>query len=143
MTSRLSHPTRTGLGALLLAIFLLPCLTPRATADELRTDWVDADATWLLHIDVERLVDSALGSMGVGLPSAIAAALVRPDRQVLTVSGDGGFLMNVQELETAVRLDLDLVVMILNDSGLGMIRMKQHRDGYTQSNVDFGNPDFA
>lgn len=89
------------------------------------------------------VVDSALGSMGTGLPAAIAAALVHPDRQVLAVTGDGGFLMNVQELETAVRLDLDLVLMILNDNGLGMIRMKQQRDGYHQFNVDFGNPDFA
>lgn len=50
--------------------------------------------------------------------------------------------MNVQELETAVRLELNLVVMILNDGGLGMIRMKQAREGYQPFNVDFGNPDF-
>jgi len=89
------------------------------------------------------LVDSALGSMGPALPAAIAAALVHPDRQVLAVAGDGGFLMNAQELETAVRLKLNLVVMILNDGGLGMIRMKQMKDGFGQFNVDFGNPDFV
>ncbi len=89
------------------------------------------------------IVDTALGSMGPALPAAIAAALVHPDRQILAVAGDGGFLMNAQELETAVRLELNLVVMILNDSGLGMIRMKQKREAYHQFNVDFGNPDFA
>ena len=81
--------------------------------------------------------------MGPALPAAIAAALVHPDRQVLAVAGDGGFLMNAQELETAVRLELNLVVMILNDGGLGMIRMKQMRDKYQRFDVDFGNPDFA
>lgn len=89
------------------------------------------------------IVDTALGSMGIGLPSAIAAALIEPDRQVVAVVGDGGFLMNVQELETAVRLGLNLAVVILNDSGLGMIRMKQRADGYEPFNVDFGNPDFS
>ncbi len=89
------------------------------------------------------LVDTALGSMGPALPAAIAAALIHPDRQVLAVAGDGGFLMNAQELETAVRLELNLVVMILNDGGLGMIRLKQMRDGHQPFNVDFGNPDFA
>ena len=89
------------------------------------------------------LVDTALGSMGPALPAAIAAALIHPDRQVLAIAGDGGFLMNVQELETAVRLELNLVVMILNDGGLGMIRMKQMREGYQPFNVDFGNPDFV
>lgn len=89
------------------------------------------------------IVDTALGSMGTGLPAAIAAALVEPDRQVVAVVGDGGFLMNVQELETAVRLRLNLAVVILNDSGLGMIRMKQKADGYQAFNVDFDNPDFS
>ena len=96
-----------------------------------------------IHTQRTHVVDSALGSMGPSLSAAIAGGLVHPDRQVLAVTGDGGFLMNVQELETAVRLGLDLVVMILNDSGLGMIRMKQRRDGYHQSNVDCGNPNFA
>jgi len=89
------------------------------------------------------LVDSALGSMGTGLPAAIAAALVHPGRQILAVVGDGGFLMNAQELETAVRQRLNLVVMVLNDGGLGMIRMKQASDGYATFDVDFGNPDLA
>ncbi len=60
--------------------------------------------------------------MGAGLPSAIAAKLLHPDRMVLAVCGDGGFMMNSQELETAVRLNLDLVVLIIEDSAYGMIR---------------------
>ena len=89
------------------------------------------------------LVDSALGSMGPALPAAIAAALACPGRSVLAVAGDGGFMMNAQELETARRLGLDLAVMILNDNGLGMIRMKQTMDGNVPLAVDFGNPDFV
>ncbi len=68
------------------------------------------------------LLDNALATMGAGLPSAIAAKLVHPDRKVVAVCGDGGFMMNSQELETAVRLGLDLVVVVLNDSGYGMIK---------------------
>jgi acetolactate synthase-1/2/3 large subunit len=89
------------------------------------------------------LSDHALGSMGIGLPAAIAAKLVHPERKVVVVSGDGGFMMNSQELETAVRLGLDLIVVIFNDDGLGMIRLKQMADGYGQYGVDFKNPDFV
>ena len=89
------------------------------------------------------LVDSALGSMGPALPAAISAGLAHPERPILAVAGDGGFMMNAQELETAHRLDLNIVVLILNDNGLGMIRMKQAMDGNLPLSVDFGNPDFA
>ncbi len=89
------------------------------------------------------IVDSALGSMGPALPAAIAAALVHPARQVLAVAGDGGFVMNAQELETAVRLGLNLVALVLNDDGFGMIRMKQVAGGQPPFQVDFGNPDFC
>ena len=88
------------------------------------------------------LIDNALGSMGSGLPAAIACKLVHPDRKVMAVCGDGGFMMNSQELETAIRLNLDLIVVILNDNGLGMIRLKQMRDGHQPLGVDFSNPDF-
>ncbi len=73
--------------------------------------------------------DIALASMGAGLPSAMAAKMVYPDRRVLAVCGDGGFMMNSQDLETAVRLGLDLVVLVLNDSSYGMIRWKQAEMG--------------
>jgi len=89
------------------------------------------------------LIDHALGSMGISLPAAIAAKLVYPDRKVVVVTGDGGFMMNSQELETAIRLGLDLIVVIFNDSGLGMIELKQMADGYGKIGVGFNNPDFA
>lgn len=89
------------------------------------------------------LIDHALGSMGISLPAAIAAKLVYPERRVVVFTGDGGFMMNSQELETAVRLDLDLIVIIFNDDGLGMIRLKQMAEGYGSFGVDFSNPDFV
>jgi len=89
------------------------------------------------------LIDHALGSMGISLPAAIAAKLVHPDRQVVVLTGDGGFMMNSQELETAVRLNLDLIVVIFNDTGLGMIRMKQKANQQGHFGVEFGNPDFV
>jgi acetolactate synthase I/II/III large subunit len=81
--------------------------------------------------------------MGAGLPSAIAAKLLNPHRRVLAVCGDGGFMMNSQELETAVRLRLDLVVLIIDDSAYGMIRWKQAVDGYADFGMTFDNPDFV
>lgn len=89
------------------------------------------------------LLDNALATMGAGLPSAIAAALIHPDRRVLAVCGDGGFMMNSQELETAVRLKLNLVVLVLEDHAYGMIRWKQQVDGFADFGLDFGNPDFV
>jgi len=89
------------------------------------------------------LLDNALASMGAGFPSAMAAKLLHPDRKVVSVNGDGGFMMNSQEMETAVRLKLDLVVIILNDSAYGMIKWKQQADGFENFGLDFGNPDFV
>ncbi len=89
------------------------------------------------------LLDNALATMGAGLPSAIMAAVLNPKRRVLAVCGDGGFMMNSQELETAVRLGLDLVVLIVQDNAYGMIRWKQATDGYPDFGMTFGNPDFV
>jgi acetolactate synthase-1/2/3 large subunit len=89
------------------------------------------------------LLDNALATMGAGLPSAMMAAMLHPRRRVLAVCGDGGFMMNSQELETAVRLGLDLVVLILQDNAYGMIRWKQAADGYPDFGMTFGNPDFV
>ena len=89
------------------------------------------------------LLDNALATMGAGLPSAMAAKLVNPERKVLAVCGDGGFMMNSQELETAVRLRLDLVVLIIVDSAYGMIRWKQAVDRFADFGMTFGNPDFV
>lgn len=89
------------------------------------------------------LLDNALATMGAGLPSAIAAKLVHPERRVLAVCGDGGFMMNSQEMETAVRLGLDLVVLIIEDSAYGMIRWKQAVDHFPDFGMTFSNPDFV
>ncbi|MGM0481776.1 MAG: acetolactate synthase large subunit [Pseudomonadota bacterium] len=88
------------------------------------------------------LLDNALATMGAGLPSAMAAKLVFPDKKVVAVCGDGGFMMNSQELETAVRMGLDLVVLIVNDSAYGMIKWKQEQLQLSDFGLDFDNPDF-
>lgn len=95
------------------------------------------------HVANSLLLDNALATMGAGLPSAIAAKLLNPERKVLAVCGDGGFMMNSQELETAVRLKLDLVVLIIVDSAYGMIRWKQAVDRFPDYGMTFGNPDFV
>lgn len=89
------------------------------------------------------LLDNALASMGAGLPVAMGARLVHPERKVLAVCGDGGFMMNSQELETAVRLGMNLVVLILRDDAYGMIRWKQKDMQLPDFGMDFGNPDFV
>ncbi len=95
------------------------------------------------HVANTLLLDNALATMGAGLPSAIMAALLNPRRRVLAVCGDGGFMMNSQELETAVRLGLDIVVLIVEDHSFGMIRWKQAVDGYPDFGMTFGNPNFV
>lgn len=89
------------------------------------------------------LLDNALATMGAGLPSAMAAKQLYPDRKVVSVNGDGGFLMNSQELETAVRMNLDLVVIVLTDNAYGMIKWKQEGVGFDNFGLDFNNPDLV
>jgi len=89
------------------------------------------------------LLDNALASMGAGLPSAIAARIVHPKREILAICGDGGFMMNSQEMETVVRLGLDLVVIVLKDNAYGMIKWKQTNMGFSNFGLDIGNPDFV
>jgi acetolactate synthase-1/2/3 large subunit len=89
------------------------------------------------------LLDNALATMGAGLPSAMMAALLNPDKRVLAVCGDGGFMMNAQELETAIRLQLNLVILILEDHAYGMIRWKQAVDGFPDYGMTFQNPEFV
>lgn len=89
------------------------------------------------------LLDNALATMGAGLPSAIASKLVFPDAKVMAICGDGGFMMNSQELETAVRLKLDLVILVLRDDAYGMIKWKQANMQLEEFGLDFGNPDFV
>ncbi|WP_229726969.1 acetolactate synthase large subunit [Sphingomonas alpina] len=89
------------------------------------------------------LLDNALATMGAGLPSAMASAMVYPERKIMAICGDGGFMMNSQEMETAVRLKLNLTVLILNDGGYGMIRWKQANMGFADFGLTYGNPDFV
>jgi acetolactate synthase-1/2/3 large subunit len=95
------------------------------------------------HIANTILLDNALASMGAGLPSSIAAAILYPARRVTAICGDGGFLMNSQELETAIRLSLNLVVVIVEDHGYGMVRWKQEAYGFPEFGLSFGNPNFV
>ncbi|MCB1600755.1 MAG: acetolactate synthase large subunit [Lysobacterales bacterium] len=89
------------------------------------------------------LLDNALATMGAGLPSAMAAKMVYPDRNVVAVCGDGGFMMNSQEIETAVRLNLNIVVIIISDNAFGMIKWKQSGMGFENFGMDMNNPDFV
>ncbi len=95
------------------------------------------------HIANTLLLDNALATMGAGLPSAMMASMLHPDKRVLAVCGDGGFMMNAQELETAIRLGLNLVVLILEDHAYGMIRWKQAVDHFPDYGMTFQNPDFV
>jgi acetolactate synthase I/II/III large subunit len=81
--------------------------------------------------------------MGIAPPGAAAAKLLLPHRKVVAVTGDGGFLMNSQELETAVRLRLSVVTLICNDGGYGLIGWKQQARFGREAFVKFSNPDFA
>jgi len=89
------------------------------------------------------LLDNALATMGAGLPSAMASAMVYPDRKVMAICGDGGFMMNSQEMETAVRLGLNITCIVLNDSSYGMIRWKQANMGFEDWGLTYNNPDFV
>ncbi|MEM7509135.1 MAG: acetolactate synthase large subunit [Pseudomonadota bacterium] len=89
------------------------------------------------------LLDNALATMGAGLPSGMMASMLYPDRKVLSICGDGGFMMNSQELETAVRLGLNMACLILNDNSYGMIRWKQANMGFKDWGLEYNNPDFV
>ena len=88
------------------------------------------------------LLDNALASMGAGLSTALTAKMLNPHRKVLAVVGDGGFMMNAQELETAIRYNIPVVVLILNDNAFGFIKWEQQAKGFTNFGLDVGNPDF-
>jgi acetolactate synthase-1/2/3 large subunit len=89
------------------------------------------------------LLDNALATMGAGLPSAMEAARLFPDKRVMAVCGDGGFMMNSQEMETAMRMGINLVVLIINDNSYGMIRWKQADMGFEDFGLQYNNPDFV
>jgi len=88
------------------------------------------------------LIPNGFCSMGFALPGAISAALVHPERRILAICGDGGFLMNVQEMETARRLGSNIVVMVWEDGGFGLISWKQETEFGKHTDLSFGNPDW-
>jgi len=89
------------------------------------------------------IITNGFCSMGFALPGAIAAQLARPKQKVVAMCGDGGFLMNLQELETAVRLRLPLIIIVWCDSDLGMISLKQIDEFGKSAFTKFNNPDFV
>lgn len=89
------------------------------------------------------IISNGFAAMGIAIPGAIAAKLVHPDKKVVAVTGDGGFMMNCQELETALRAKTPFVTLIFNDNGYGLIGWKQMNQFGETSFVDFGNPDFV
>jgi TPP-dependent trihydroxycyclohexane-1,2-dione (THcHDO) dehydratase len=88
-------------------------------------------------------LDLAQAAHGAGLPSEMMTALLYPKRRVLVGAGDGGLMINNQELETARRMNLNLVVLIMEDQAYGMIPWKQADDGFADWGLTFGNPDFV
>ncbi|HUG06191.1 MAG TPA: thiamine pyrophosphate-dependent enzyme, partial [Candidatus Limnocylindria bacterium] len=116
--------------------------------DDIVVSDVGAHKVWLARLfPTERpntvVISNGLASMGIALPGAIAAKLVHPERRVIAFSGDGGFLMNVQELETAKRLGTAIVAVVLVDERLGIIEVNEkHQFGRTFA-TEFGNPDFV
>mmetsp|Transcript_15183 Transcript_15183/g.18417 ORF Transcript_15183/g.18417 Transcript_15183/m.18417 type:complete len:565 (-) Transcript_15183:1605-3299(-) len=95
------------------------------------------------HFPNTILLDNALATMGAGLPNAIAAKILYPEKKILAIAGDGGFMMNDAELATAVKYKLDIVVIILNDNCFGMIDWKQNAVGLPAFGLGLDNPDFV
>ncbi|MGV6859701.1 MAG: acetolactate synthase large subunit [bacterium] len=89
------------------------------------------------------IISNGFASMGIGVPGAIAAKMANPDKRVMTITGDAGFMMNSQEIETALRHNLALVIMIWTDSEYGLIKWHQLRRYGRESNIRFNNPDFV
>ena len=116
--------------------------------DDIVVSDVGAHKVWLARLfPTERpntvVISNGLASMGIAVPGAIAAKLVHPARQVVAFSGDGGFLMNVQELETAKRIGAAIVVVVLVDGRLGVIETNEKRQFGRTFATEFGNPDFV
>jgi len=109
---------------------------------------VGAHKMWMArHYHCERpntcIISNGFAAMGIAIPGAIAAKLVHPEQKVVAVTGDGGFMMNCQELETALRVGTPFVTLIFNDGGYGLIEWKQHNQFGESAFIKFGNPDFV
>ncbi|MBD2083194.1 acetolactate synthase large subunit [Leptolyngbya sp. FACHB-17] len=117
-------------------------------ADDIVISDVGAHKMWMArHYHCHRpntcIISNGFAAMGIAIPGAIAAKLVHPDRKVVAVTGDGGFMMNCQELETALRVGTAFVTIIFNDGGYGLIEWKQENQFGHSSFIKFGNPDFV
>ena len=109
---------------------------------------VGAHKMWMArhyHCDCPNtcIISNGFAAMGIAMPGALAAKLVHPERNVVAVTGDGGFLMNCQELETALRVGTPFVTLVFNDGGYGLIGWKQHNQFGESAFINFGNPDFV
>jgi acetolactate synthase-1/2/3 large subunit len=109
---------------------------------------VGAHKMWMArHYHCDRpntcIISNGFAAMGIAIPGAIAAKLVAPNRKVVAVTGDGGFMMNNQELETALRIGTPFVTIIFNDGGYGLIEWKQHNHFGESAFIKFTNPDFV
>jgi len=116
--------------------------------DDILLSDVGAHKMWIARIYPAEepntvLISNGFASMGFALPGAISAKMIYPERKILAVCGDGGFLMNCQELETAVRLKLPMVILIFNDAKYGLIEWKQINQFGRTYGVSFNNPDFV
>jgi len=89
------------------------------------------------------IISNGFASMGIGVPGGIAAKMVYPEKNILTITGDAGFMMNSQEIETALRHKIAIVVMIWNDGEYGLIKWHQERRFGRTGDVSFKNPDFV
>ncbi|HJO34837.1 MAG TPA: acetolactate synthase large subunit [Gammaproteobacteria bacterium] len=163
LAARASHPAMVALRRHIAeALFDSPCPAgfppgPRQVVREVRAclgeeDFVSLDngiyKIWFARLyrayaENTVLLDNALATMGAGLAGAMTAALLEPARRALAVVGDGGFLMNSQDLETAVRLALEVKILLLRDDAYGFIRWKQAAEGFEDFAMRFGNPDFV
>ncbi|MGB5768514.1 MAG: thiamine pyrophosphate-dependent enzyme, partial [Crocosphaera sp.] len=109
---------------------------------------VGAHKMWMArhyHCDTPNtcIISNGFAAMGIAIPGAIAAKLVAPDKKVVAVTGDGGFMMNCQELETALRVGTPFVTLIFNDNGYGLIEWKQMNQFGESAFIKFTNPDFV
>ena len=116
--------------------------------DDIVVSDVGAHKMWMARMyQAERpntcIISNGFASMGIGLPGAIAAKLAYPDRIALTVTGDAGFLMNSQEIETALRIGVAIVVLVWNDSKYGLIKWHQDRRFGRDTQIEFNNPDLV
>jgi acetolactate synthase I/II/III large subunit len=116
--------------------------------DDIVISDVGAHKMWIArHYHCDRpntcLISNGFAAMGIAIPGALAAKLIYPDRHVVAVTGDGGFMMNCQELETALRVGTPFVTLIFHDGGYGLIEWKQQDQFKRSAFIEFTNPDFV